>query len=170
MFFRHRFNVLLLTAGLMSTHVFAEGSGLGVINPRRILSESSAAKAGLIQFEKDFSPKLEALKAQGAALQDMKDNFEKMAPTFSDAQRLENQKKLTSLNRDFLRNQQQFIDDREARKREDIQQIMRLAAQAVQKLAASENYDLVLEGGIFTSSTNDITDKVIKSMNDQAQQ
>ncbi len=45
--------------------------------------------------------------------------------------------------------------------------ILKIANEAIQKIAVSENFDLILQEAVYRSDRLDITDKVIEALKDK---
>jgi len=144
------------------------GSPIASLNARKLLSDSQAAKDALARFQADFVPRENALQSLGASLKEKSAELEKLAPSLAPAQVLSRQKEVDDLAREFQRKQQQFIEDRDARKREDIQQVFAMATQAAIKYAQDAHLDIVFQDVVYANPANDITAKVIAIMDAQS--
>ena len=54
------------------------------------------------------------------------------------------------------------------RKNEELQQVLERANKVVKQVAEAEKYDVVLQEAVYISPKHDITDKVIKALNNNA--
>mgnify|MGYP005688680459 FL=1 len=52
------------------------------------------------------------------------------------------------------------------RKQEELKIILRIANEEIDKIAEEEKYDLILQEAVYRSERVDITDKVIKALED----
>ncbi len=95
----------------------------------------------------------------------MADKFERDAPTLPESQRASRQKQLVDQDRDFQRKRREFQEDLNARKNEELQQVLERANKVVKQVAEAEKYDLVLQEAVYVNPKLDITDKVIKVLN-----
>jgi outer membrane protein len=86
-------------------------------------------------------------------------------PTLSDSQRTTRQRQLTDQDREFQRKRREFQEDLNARKNEELQQVLEKANKVVKQIAEAEKYDLILQEAVYISPKHDITDKVIKIIN-----
>lgn len=142
-------------------------SPIATINARKILSDSKVAKDALAKFQADFLPRENELKTLASKLQDKSAELEKVAPSLAPSQLTARQKEIDDLGRDLKRRQQQFMEDRDARKRDDIQHVFNLATQAVKKFAEKFPIDIVLQDTVYAASGTDITANVIQIMDAQ---
>jgi outer membrane protein len=140
---------------------------VGVINARRILSESRVAKEAMAKFQLDFGARGKDVISQTAVLKQKADELEKMLPTLSPAQQQERQRDLSAQNRELDRKKQQLAEDREARQRDDIQHIIQLARGVVAHIAEDTKLAAVFQDVVYVNPKNDITDKVLQAMDAQ---
>ena len=103
--------------------------------------------------------------SRATALKAMSDKFEREAPTLSESQRAQRQKQLLDQDRDFQRKRREFQEDLNARKNEELQQVLERANRVVKQVAEAEKYDVVLQEAVYINPKHDITDKVIKALN-----
>jgi outer membrane protein len=83
----------------------------------------------------------------------------------SESQRAQRQKQLLDQDRDFQRKRREFQEDLNARKNEELQQVLERANRVVKQVAEAEKYDVVLQEAVYINPRHDITDKVIKALN-----
>jgi outer membrane protein len=83
----------------------------------------------------------------------------------SDSQRTTRQRQLTDQDREFQRKRREFQEDLNARKNEELQQVLEKANKVVKQIAEAEKYDVILQEAVYISPKHDITDKVIKVIN-----
>ncbi len=83
----------------------------------------------------------------------------------SESQRAQRQKQLIDQDRDFQRKRREFQEDLNARKNEELQQVLERANRVVKQVAEAEKYDVILQEAVYINPKHDITDKVIKALN-----
>ena len=91
--------------------------------------------------------------------------FEREAPTMAESQRNARQKTLVDQDREFQRKRREFQEDLNARKNEELQQVLERANRIVKQVAEAEKYDVILQEAVYVNPKLDITDKVIKALN-----
>lgn len=138
---------------------------IGFVNTDRIFKEANTAKAAQTKLEQEFSKREKDLQELGTTLKASADKLEREAPTLADSQRVARQKQLVDLDRDFQRKRREFQEDLNARKNEELQQVLERANKVVKTVAEAEKYDLVLQEAVYVNPKHDITDKVIKALN-----
>ena len=157
--------IVLLGVLALSAHAQAEGFRVGFVNTDRIFREANTDKAAQAKLEQEFSRREKELNDQGNQLKALSEKFEREAPTLSEGQRAQRQKQLVDQDRDFQRKRREFQEDLNARKNEELQQVLERANKVVKQVAEAENYDVVLQEAVYINPKHDITDKVIKALN-----
>mgnify|MGYP003332803859 FL=1 len=157
-----------LIAGLLGLASFvaqAEEFRVGFVNTDRIFREANTAKAAQTKLEQEFSKREKELVDIGNTLKSNSEKLERDAPTLSDTQRASRQKQLADQDREFQRKRREFQEDLNARKNEELQQVLEKANKVVKQVAEAEKYDLILQEAVYINPKHDITDKVIKVIN-----
>ena len=153
----------LVTA--VPVHAQAEEFKAGFINTDRIFREASTAKSAQTRLEQEFSRRDKELIDQGNTLKAASEKFEREAPTMAESQRTTRQRQLVDQDRDFQRKRREFQEDLNARKNEELAQVLERANKVVKQLAEQEKYDVILDQAVYINPKHDITDKVIKALN-----
>ena len=156
---------MVLLLGLAALGAQAQEFKVGFVNTDRIFREANTAKAAQAKLEQEFARREKELSDLGASLKSASDKFEREAPTLSEIQRQQRQKQLIDQDRDFQRKRREFQEDLNARKNEELQQVLDRANRVVRQVAESEKYDVVLQEAVYVNPKHDITDKVIKALN-----
>ena len=169
-FFRGLSMVALVgcVATAMPVAAQAQSFKAGFVNTDRILREADTAKAAQAKLEAEFSKRDKELRDMGAAMKAASDKFERDAPTMSESQRQARQRQLADQDRDLQRKNREFQEDLNARKNEELAQVLDKANRVVKQMAEAENYDVILQEAVYVNPKHDITDKVLKAMNASA--
>ena len=157
--------VFLFGALVLALQVQALEFRVGFVNTDRIFREANTAKAAQAKLEQEFSRREKDLNDISNNLKTLSDKFEREAPTLSESQRAQRQKQLLDQDRDFQRKRREFQEDLNARKNEELQQVLERANRVVKQVAEQEKYDLILQEAVYINPKHDITDKVIKALN-----
>ncbi len=160
-------SILCLLGAASHAWAATTNTPIATINAQKILSDSKAAKEALAKFQADFLPRETGLQELSSKLKEKSAELEKIAPSLAPSQLLARQKEVDDLARDLKRRQQQFVEDREARKRDDIQQVFRIATQAVKVYAEKSHIDMVFQDTVYAAPGADITAEVIQLMDSQ---
>ena len=151
--------------GALALAAQAQEFKVGFVNTDRIFREANTAKAAQAKLEQEFSKREKELNDLGTTLKNLSDKFEREAPTLPEAQRSQRQKALVDQDREFQRKRREFQEDLNARKNEELQQVLERANRVVKQVAEQEKYDLILQEAVYINPKHDITDKVIKALN-----
>lgn len=155
--------VALLWAALAPAH--AQEFRIGFVSTDRIFREATMAKSAQAKLEQEFSKREKEINDLGVSIKTIADKFEKDAPTLSETQRATRQKQLVDQDRDFQRKRREFQEDLNARRNEELQQVLERANRIVKQVAEAEKYDVVLQEVVYVNPKHDITDKVIRALN-----
>ncbi len=142
-----------------------ESFRVGFVNTDRIFREANSAKAAQTKLEQEFSRREKELAELGNALKTASERFEREAPTLAETQRTQRQRQLIDQDREFQRKRREFQEDLNARKNEELQQVLDRANRVVRQVAEQEKYDLILQEAVYINPKHDITDKVIRALN-----
>ena len=164
-FFRHCLRGVLIAGFALAPLAQAQEFRIGFVNTDRIFKEANTAKAAQTKLEQEFSKREKDLAEMGVTLKTSADKLERESPTLADSARVTRQKQLVDLDRDFQRKRREFQEDLNARKNEELQQVLERANKVVKTVAEAEKYDLVLQEAVYVNPKHDITDKVIKALN-----
>ena len=164
-FSRYSLLGILFVGCLSMQQAQAQEFRIGFVNTDRIFKEANTAKAAQTKLEQEFSKREKDLQEMGVTLKTSADKLERESPTLADSQRVARQKQLVDLDRDFQRKRREFQEDLNARKNEELQQVLERANKVVKTVAEAEKYDLVLQEAVYVNPKHDITDKVIKALN-----
>lgn len=143
----------------------AEEFRVGFINTDRIFREANTAKVAQSKLEQEFSKREKELVELGNSLKVNSEKLERDSPTLSETQRTTRQRQLTDQDREFQRKRREFQEDLNARKNEELQQVLEKANKVVKQVAETEKYDLILQEAVYINPKHDITEKVIKVIN-----
>ncbi|MES2912216.1 MAG: OmpH family outer membrane protein [Pseudomonadota bacterium] len=153
---------LIAVAGFSAS---AQEFKVGIVNLDRIFREANSAKAAQTKLEAEFGKREKELNDVATQLKTLSDKFEREAPTLSETQRNTRQKQLVDQDRDFQRKRREFQEDLNARKNEELQQVIERANRVVKTLAEAEKYDLIIQEAVYVNPKHDITDKVLRALN-----
>jgi len=155
----------VLVSGFCWMSVQAQEVRLGFVSTDRVLKEASTAKAAQTKLEQEFSKREKELTELGASVKSMAEKFEREAATLPEAQRLTRQKQLLDQDRDFQRKRREFQEDLNARKNEELQQVIQRANKVIKEIAIAEKYDFIFQDAVYVNPKHDMTDKVLKALN-----
>lgn len=151
---------VILAAGMLSAH--AGDFRVGVVDTERILRESAPALKAEQKIEKEFAARDQEIKKLSKQVQQMQDFLEKQGASLPDMDRRNKERELSNSTMDLQRMQREFREDLNLRKNEELAGVLERANKAIQSIAVSEKYDLILQEAVYRNPKIDITDKVLK--------
>ena len=144
------------------SHAFAADFRIGVVDTERILRESVPALKAEKRIEKEFAVRDQEVKKVSQQVKDIQALLDKEGMTLPDAERRNKERELDNLNVNLQRLQREFREDLNLRKNEELVVVLGQANKAIQQIAESEKYDLVLQEAVYRNPKIDITEKVLK--------
>jgi outer membrane protein len=136
----------------------------GFVNTERILRDAIPAQRAQKKIEAEFQKRDQELARVADQLKRMQDELEKNSVTMSESQRRTKEREFGELNRDFQRKQREFREDLNQRRNEELAQVVEQANRVIRQIAEQEKYDIIFQDAVFASPRIDITDKVIKAL------
>ena len=138
---------------------------IGVVNPERLLRESTPARAALQKLEGEFSKRQKDVEETGARLKSMAERFEKDSPVMTETDRGRRQRELAELDREFQRKQREFREDLNQRRNEEMQGLVERSNRIIRQIAEQEKFDLIVQEAVYFNPRIDITERVLKALN-----
>ncbi|MGA7800398.1 MAG: OmpH family outer membrane protein [Gammaproteobacteria bacterium] len=157
--------VLLLAAALVGCA--AAGPALaevkiGFVNTVKLMEQSPQAKAASARVEAEFAPREKKLVAAQKAMKQLEDKLSRNGAVMSKEEQTKLQREIASKKREFARGQDEFRQDLNIRRNEELSKLQRELYQAIVALAKEKHYDLVVgDGAIYASDSVDITKEVL---------
>ncbi len=137
---------------------------IGVVQIERIVRDSAPAMRAQKKLEAEFAKREGELKKVSDQLKRMQDELEKDGVTMSETQRRNRERAFGEPSRDFQRKQREYQEDVNVRRNEELAQVIEQANRIIRQIAADEKYDVILQEAAYANPRIDITDKVIKSL------
>jgi len=145
--------------------VQAQELKIGYVNSERVLRDAAPAKAAQAKLEGEFSKRERELADVASKLKAASDQLERDAPTLAESERSRRQRDLVEQDREFQRKRREFQEDLNQRKNEELTAVVERANKVIKQIFETEKYDLIVQEAVFAGPRVDITEKVIKSLN-----
>jgi outer membrane protein len=153
----------LLLSFTLSLGATAAELKIGYVQVDKLLQEAPQTAETGKKLEKEFSPRSQELDRLQKQIRDLEAALDKDRLTTSDADRRNRERDASNLKLEFQRKQRELREDINLRKNEELAVLQDRINKAVTSVAESENFDLVVYGGVaYASKKIDITDKVLK--------
>ncbi|MDO9103980.1 MAG: OmpH family outer membrane protein [Methylovulum sp.] len=147
---------LLLTANVS----FAELK-IGFVNIPAVLEKAPQAEKAKKRLEQEFSPRDKQLVAQQKEIQSKEERMTRDGAVMGDSERSNLEKDILNKKRDAKRSQQEFQEDFNARRNEELGKLQRRIVEAIRAIAKDQRFDLLLtDGVIYASEQIDVTAQV----------
>jgi outer membrane protein len=153
--------IALFLGLLFVTNVSFADLKIGFVNIPAVLEKAPQAEKAKKRLEQKFSPRDKQLVAQQKEIQSMEEKLTRDASVMSDSQKTNLEKDILNKKRDAKRAQQEFSEDFNASRNEELGKLQRRIVEAVRAIAKDEEYDLLLtDGVIYAKDQFDITAQV----------
>ncbi|MDI1277872.1 OmpH family outer membrane protein [Methylobacter sp.] len=134
---------------------------IGFVNIPAVLEKAPQAEKAKKRLEQEFSPRDKQLVAQQKEIQSMDERMAKDAAVMGESARSNLEKDILNKKRDAKRAQQEFSEDFNARRNEELGKLQRRIVEAIREIAKDQNFDLLLtDGVIYASDKIDVTSQV----------
>lgn len=154
--------LFLLAAGSVNA---AEAPNIAFVNTPQVLEQAPQAEAVRKTLKSEFSSRDAALVAEQGKLKSLEEKMERDSLTMSEEQQRKLERDILSQKRELKRSRDEFAEDFNIRRNEELAKMQREIARSIVDLAKEMGYDLILESGvIYASERVDITGKVIERL------
>jgi outer membrane protein len=157
--------VAALGCALSAGSASAQNLKVGVINVAKLLEQAPQSKAVTEKLQKEFEPRQQTIMAARQKLQTQQDTFQKDQAVMGEEERLNLERQIRDGQRDLQRTENEYLEDLNARRNEELGRLQREVLQRVQAYASAQKYDLVVADAIYFSSAVDITAAVVAALN-----
>jgi len=160
--------LMMLAIGLaLPLSAAAQDYKIGFVNLDRIMRDSTPAKAAQTRLESEFSKREKEIDELAQQVKNASDKLVKDSAgnSLSETDKARRQRELLDQDRELQRKRREFQEDFSQRKNEEVSNLLERANRVVKQIFEQERYDLILQDPVFASPRLDITDKVIKALN-----
>ena len=161
-----KFSTILFSIFLFLPHsVSAEMEifKIGYVVVEKVLKNAPQTAASNKKLEKEFKSRTDGLQKKVKAIQKQEKDFNKNSVTMAAADRQKAQKKIQNSKIEIQRIERELREDIDIRRREEIGKLQQKINEAIEEMAKTDKYDLILYQGVaYASKEIDITDKLIK--------
>jgi outer membrane protein len=138
---------------------------IGYVNAVKVIEEAPQGEQALKRLEAEFGPRDKELQAKQAKIKALEDELDKNGLVMKEADRRAKEQEVMTLKRDLSRATQEFREDYNVRKNEELTALQKIVYKAIVEIAKQERFDLILhEGTVYASDKVDITSKVLKKL------
>ncbi|MGM0517121.1 MAG: OmpH family outer membrane protein [Pseudomonadota bacterium] len=138
---------------------------IGFVNSSVLLEKAPQAEKAKQQLEQEFSSREEELRRMREDVQALENRLNREGVTMAENDRADLERELNRKLRDLQREQNNFRDDLNLRKNEELGKLQRLVLDAIREVARDQGYDLVLsEGVVYSADRVEITGDVLERL------
>lgn len=137
---------------------------IGYVNAVKVIEEAPQGEAALKKLEAEFAPRDRLIVEMQNKLKQLEQDLEKNALVLKDAEHRSKEFEILSLKRDLRRATQEFREDYNLRRNEELAALQKIVQKTIAEIARQENYDLILESAVYAGPRADITDKILKRL------
>ena len=141
---------------------FGQEFKVGFVNVPRVMEAAPQAIAARARIDDEFAPRDRELLLLQRELNEQEDHLVKNSAIMSASERTKLEEDVRRLRRELRRSQEEFREDLNLRRGQELSKLQRNITEVIQALARADNYDIVLtDGVVFAGERVDITELVI---------
>jgi len=149
----------------MSQSLNAQDIKLGFVNTTRIMNQAPQAEAARETLKNEFKSRDEKIVALQNEMKMLEDEMSKNIDIMSESVRKRNERKVSSLKRDIKRAKEEFSEDLNIRRNEELTKLQKQVYESIVALAKEKNYDVILGDSVLYASTRvDLTNQVLEKL------
>lgn len=153
---------LALLAPLGAAHAELK---VAVVNVPRLLEEAPQAKVAMQALQDEFAPRQRAIVASQKDLKAKEEKLQRDGAVMAENERRNAEKDLRDGQREMARKQNEYVEDLNLRRNEELGKLQRSLLQEVQVFARGASYDLVVgDGVLYVNESMDITAQVLSAL------
>lgn len=138
---------------------------IGYVNAVKVIEEAPQGESALKKLEAEFSPRDKKIVEMQNRIKQLEQELEKNALVLKEPDRRAREHEVVSLKRDVRRMSQEFREDYNLRRNEELAALQKVVYKAIVEIAKQEQFDLILhEGVIYAGTKVDVTEKVLKKL------
>ena len=154
--------VALVAFGLPAA---AQELKIGVVNVPLLMDRAPQTKVAMSALEEEFQPRQRDIIAKQKELEDLTAKVQRDIEVMGETERRNAERDVRELQREVTRLQNEFREDFNLRRNEELGNLQRSLLQEVQTYAQSAGFDLIVgDGVLYASSAVNITDLVLQAM------
>lgn len=150
---------------LLAVPAAAQDVKIGVVNINVLMEQSPQAQVAMEALQEEFAPRQRTILAKQKEFEDLAAKAQRDAAVMGEAERRTTEGKLRDLQRELQRMQEEFREDLNLRRNEEIGNLQRSLLKEVQDYAQEAGFDLIMgDGVLYASSAVNVTEAVLEAM------
>jgi len=157
--------ILTLLLSVLPATASAEGYKIGFVSVVKLIELAPQGEVATKKIEAEFGPRDKAMRKQQEAIQKIEEDLQKNALVMKASQREKKQAEKTKLERRFKRETEEFREDYNLRRNEELKVLQKVVREAINEVGKENKFDLILtESVIYASDRANITELVLKKL------
>lgn len=153
--------IALFLGLLLTANVSFADLKIGFVNIPAVLEKAPQAEKAKKRLEQEFSPRDKQLVAQQKEIQNLEEKMARDSSVMGESERRNLEKDILNKKRDAKRAQQEFSEDFNLRRNDELGKLQRRIVEVIREIAKEQNFDLLLtDGVIYASEQIDVTSQV----------
>lgn len=162
-------NITLIISTLvclfMASVSYAAEVKLGVVNIAYVLKHAPQAADARKKLETEFAPRESQILKLEKNLKSQTEKLSKDGAIMSPAGRKQLERKILNLKRDIKRAKEEFTEDLNIRRNDELNKLQKIVNKAIVTLAEEENFDVIFGDNVmYANKRSDITKKVLLTL------
>ena len=143
---------------------------IGVVNVPLLMDRAPQTKVAMGALEEEFQPRQRDILAKQKELEELTTKVQRDIEVMGETERRNAERDVRELQREVTRLQNDFRDDFNLRRNEELGKLQRDLLREVQTYAQTAGFDLIVgDGVLYASSAVNITDLVLQAMEENFQ-
>jgi outer membrane protein len=122
---------------------------IGVVSVPQLIEESPQAKGAMQALQDEFMPRRREIETQQKELKAREEKLTRDSAVMSESERTKAEKDLRDGQRELQRRQNEYVEDLNVRRNEELGKLQRTLLQEVQSYAKAQGFDLVIGDGVL---------------------
>lgn len=155
--------VVLLS--VFTVPALAQELKIGVVNVPVLMDKAPQAKVAMDALQEEFAPRQREILARQKEYEDLGEKVQRDVAVMGETERRNAENDLRNMQREVTRLQNEFREDLNLRRNEELGNLQRALLMEVQAYAKASGFDLVVGDGVLYASTAvNITENVLRAM------
>lgn len=167
-FLKQHFTKALAVCALLCVVVVpahSQEQKIGFVNVPLLMDRAPQTKAAMDALEEEFAPRQREILAKQKEYQDLTEKVQRDVAVMGESERRNAEKDLRDLQREVVRLQNEYREDVNLRRNEELGNLQRSLLKEVQDYAQASGFDLVVgDGVLFASNAVNITEMVLRAV------
>ncbi len=147
---------------LMALPVAAADLKLGYVDAVRLFQDAPQAAQAEVMLREEFSEREKGLLAQQKKAKALEDRLRRDGMVMSESERKKIENELLDISRDMRRGQEEFREDLNRRRNEEIAKVQEFIKEVIDKVGREGKFDLIFfEGIAYANAELEITSQVL---------